>query len=175
MARFSPSGVRVALMDDYSVRIWDVATGRHVKTFQAPEDAWCLSFDPTGSRLAAGCDEGTVHVWDLGEKDGEKRFTVPLSQVEVLSFSPDGRRLAMSGGYAYRMEVWDLELGVRLYSLEGPALSTTLRSRRTEHCWRWPAKRDRSGSRTPGAASPSDTWRCAASPTSRSVRTAAGS
>ena len=48
---------------DYSVKIWDVATGAEVRTLEGHEDmVWALAALPNG-QLASGSADYSIHVW----------------------------------------------------------------------------------------------------------------
>ena len=63
-----------------------------------------LAFDPSGTRLATGADDGVIKVWDLAFVDGEavsfdvltlRRHRGPVT---AFAFTPDGRTLLSVGG-----------------------------------------------------------------------------
>ncbi len=65
--QFDPKGLTVASgSDDRKVRLWEVASGKHVRTLVG-HDQWVLSiaFGPGGQLLASGSADHTVKVWDL--------------------------------------------------------------------------------------------------------------
>jgi WD40 repeat protein len=66
----------------------------------------CLAFSPDGRRLATGCAEGTVEVWDTA--GGQKVQTVKghFGPVMAVAFSPDSVRLA-TGGADGTLRLWD--------------------------------------------------------------------
>jgi WD40 repeat protein len=70
-----PSGRMLATVDLHGVRLWDVATGRVVRTYPmdyspAPEyqhgrPAGAVAFTPDGTRLAIGMLDGTILLWPV--------------------------------------------------------------------------------------------------------------
>jgi len=102
---FSPEGTRVLVGVDTAISLWDLETGRKVRTL-AGHQKWVRSvaFSPDGKRVLSGSVDGTLRLWDLGSGRLIRSFEMParddLSQRLVLSvaFSPDGKR-ALSGGY----------------------------------------------------------------------------
>src|SRR4051812_9385829 len=73
---FSPDG-RYALSasPDRMVVLWDVESGREVRSFKGHTDlVWCVAFSPDGSRaLSAGRDK-TVRLWDVESGRELRRF-----------------------------------------------------------------------------------------------------
>jgi WD40 repeat protein/transcriptional regulator with XRE-family HTH domain len=79
-----------------------------------------LTFSPDGTRLATISDDGTVRVW--GAATGKELLTIPITITannlyRILSFSPDGKRLAASDGHLAK--VWDSASGQELLTLSG--------------------------------------------------------
>jgi WD40 repeat protein len=68
MMDFAPDGKTLAIAHNPSlVQLRDVATGDQLATLEGPsrhEVGW-LRFSRDGARLAVGCANGQVHVWDL--------------------------------------------------------------------------------------------------------------
>jgi WD40 repeat protein len=105
---FSPDGQRLAVGNDAgAVKIWDVATGKELRSFQAhPTGILGLAFRADGGALAsAGLHDRTVKVWDAGT--GRELFALRGHNDDVSSFAftPDGRRVLSAGGDPFR--VWD--------------------------------------------------------------------
>ena len=51
---------------DRSVRLWDVASGREIKSFLGhSEPVIDLAFSPDGGALISGSDDGTARLWDV--------------------------------------------------------------------------------------------------------------
>jgi WD40 repeat protein len=95
---FSNSGKLLASACPSGISIWDAATGKLVQTFEDNNRcAWCLSFSPDDSTLAATGERGIIHLWNV--KDGKEiPFVTPQEgKFRRVVFSPDGRCIAMAG------------------------------------------------------------------------------
>jgi WD40 repeat protein len=64
-----------------------------------------IAFSPDGKRLAGGCGDKTVRLWDLPTGQEVLSLKGPASRVNSVSFSPDGQRLA-SGTDLREGAVW---------------------------------------------------------------------
>jgi WD40 repeat protein/predicted Ser/Thr protein kinase len=128
---FSPDGTCLAVapmtsMADsrHALTLWDVASGRGLRSF--PDAGWpgSLAFTPDGRRLAASDVEGRVLTWDRDTDRPRLRLAAQTRSLQSLAFSPDGKRLAAAGG---GLTVWDAETGQELRAIR--------RSEDVSHGW----------------------------------------
>src|SRR5207302_7276114 len=96
---FAPDGKTVAsACQDGTITVWEVATGRELRTMQAEDDLLrCLAISPDGLCLAAAGRSGTVRLWD--PETGQDLLTLEgtKAQINALAFAPDGSTLAAAG------------------------------------------------------------------------------
>lgn len=93
--------------DGINLRLWDLATGRELRRFQAPPcEIRALAISPDGKTLAAGAND-TVLLWELASGKARGRFPGHREWVWSLAFSPSGRLLA-SGSLDHTALVWDV-------------------------------------------------------------------
>ncbi len=137
---FSPDGrTLVSCSEDGKVKVWEVATGRLATSPELPDERWKdVTFSPDGSVLAAaGSDHGLV-LWNVATWTIQHRIREQdRLGAEALAFTPDGRHLALSLGFAARMidvatskEVWcspkqPVGMSAIAVSPDGATLATT--------------------------------------------------
>ena len=105
---FSPDSRRVVTAgDEGSVRVWDIATGRKLAdvTVASEGQPWGLSVSPDGRLVAASWLDGKVRVFPA---TGGKPWVIGAESVRGITFSPDGRRLAMSSLSTGDVRVFDV-------------------------------------------------------------------
>ena len=79
----------------------------------------CVAFAPDGKTLAAGSQDKTVRLWDVGTGKEVRRLVGHGDWVSTVAFSPDGK-LLVSGGRDWTVRLWDPATGQELRQLDGP-------------------------------------------------------
>jgi WD40 repeat protein/serine/threonine protein kinase/uncharacterized membrane protein len=102
----SPKGDLLATQgQDKVVKVWNVATGEVLKTFECGPVAhgYGVAFSPNGKLLATTAEAG-VSIWEIdsGKNLFPEKFRMP-GQNGGLSFSPDGNQLVHWSGGALRL------------------------------------------------------------------------
>jgi serine/threonine protein kinase len=117
----SPDGQTLVSASFGTIRIWNMKTGRVVRTLNpvhSKKSVNTLAVSPDSSTLASGGSDNNVILWDL--KTGRRVRTIPAhkASVNAIAFSSDGQTLA-SGSEDKTVRVWNVRTGSRLLTLNG--------------------------------------------------------
>jgi WD40 repeat protein len=93
--RFSPNNQLVAVGDGVAIHLWQVDTGRRLQSLNVACGLNDIVFNPTGENIAADDIDG-ARIWSVN--DGRIRHYIEADGVQALTFSPDGRYLALGLG-----------------------------------------------------------------------------
>ena len=109
---FSPNG-RTALSggSDNSLKLWDIATGSVIRTFQGHTNSVnSVAFAPDGRTALSGSDDNTLRLWDIATGSVIRTFQGHTNSVQSVAFSPDGQT-ALSGSDDATLKLWDIATG----------------------------------------------------------------
>ncbi|XP_071321563.1 WD repeat-containing protein 70 isoform X3 [Trachinotus anak] len=104
--------------NDGTVRTWDLNSEKKHKSVFKPRSLQgkkvtptCCTYSRDGKLIAAGCQDGTIQIWDrnlsVHTKFHCRQAHTPGSDTSCLSFSYDGMTLASRGGDD-TLKIWDI-------------------------------------------------------------------
>jgi WD40 repeat protein/uncharacterized caspase-like protein len=128
--KFSGGGRQLALVEGYSVRRWDTATGQELPALHVPNGgmltmkagAAFVGFSDDGKRIATGGFDTPTILWDLEKGDTAKQLLKLNGRINMaykVRFNTDGTQL-FSGGRTR----WDLRSGRGLRIAAGDRMMT---------------------------------------------------
>jgi len=99
--------------------LWDVTTGKQLKTFKGHTAAvWGVALSPDARRVATASEDRTVKIWDAATGSVVRTLSGHTNHVRAVTFTPDGARL-LSAGLDNTARLWDAATGSQLLSVKG--------------------------------------------------------
>jgi serine/threonine protein kinase/WD40 repeat protein len=119
---FHPSDSRLAVASNAGVRLFDVDNGSELPVLRHPPGvlwAYSVAWHPDGRRLAAGCNDRKIHLWDT-ETGTEVMppWVGDAADGSIVAFNRDGDRLG-SRDWTGLARVWDTATGRLLLTAPG--------------------------------------------------------
>jgi tetratricopeptide (TPR) repeat protein len=120
---FSPNSRQIAAInwgnksEGWDMTIWDVTTAQPVLTF-GENILGGLAYSPDGKRIAAGCGDRTIRVYDTASGEEILELQGPKERISGVSYSRNGRRLA-AASHDGTVRVWDVASGQEVLALRG--------------------------------------------------------
>ncbi|MDR1555509.1 MAG: protein kinase, partial [Tannerellaceae bacterium] len=94
-----------------SIRLWDTATGKCIRTFREHANVIkSFSLSPGGQWVLSGGWDKAIRLWDTTTGECIRTFTGHTGEVESVCFSPDGQR-ALSGSQDKTIRLWNTATG----------------------------------------------------------------
>ena len=117
---FSPDGEHIISGgDDGVIKLWEVATGREVRSFgNLDAGITALAYSPVAPLALAGYRDGTIALWDATTGDHVRRYSDHGEQIQALAFSGDGSRI-YSGDKGRNIIVWETSTAAPIRKIAG--------------------------------------------------------
>lgn len=108
---FSPDSKLLATAGKSLVRLFDSGSGKEVQQLKLENAPLGIAFAPDGKVLAIAAGEKVI-LWELS---ADRATELPKLGCSAVVFSPDGKRLAISGT---RVTIWDVATGKQTHFLQ---------------------------------------------------------
>jgi WD40 repeat protein len=146
---FSPKGDVLATLGPVTLRLWDVDTGKLLRTFDDFEGSFtALAFSADGRTLALGGEDGGVRLLESATCKRLRSMHGPKGKIQTMAFSSDGKSLVAIGSAKI---IWVTESGNAEMDRESPSCATVSpdgksvalgSSTGTVQIWDWTADKD---------------------------------
>lgn len=144
---FSPDGKHLLSGSfDKALKLWDVATGKEVKTYAGTSGHNDLilttAYSPDGLSFASGAKDNSIKLWDMPVSGGFREYPGSTAGVSAQAITPDGSKLA-TGQQDGIIRIWNTSDGKELAQLKGS--STAILALAISANAQWLAAGDASG------------------------------
>jgi WD40 repeat protein len=109
--------------DDFTLRVWDLETGKEIKTLKGHTGSvTSVAATPDGKTAVSGSDDDTLRVWNLETGMEIRVLKGHTGWINAVAVTTDCKK-AISGSWDDLIRIWDLEIGKKVGTLEGHARS----------------------------------------------------
>ncbi|MGE5341941.1 MAG: hypothetical protein ACM3SY_10740 [Candidatus Omnitrophota bacterium] len=117
---FSPDEKTVlSASSDKTLKLWDAATGREIRTFYGHIDfVTSCAFSPDGKTLLSTSKDKTLKLWDVATGREIRTLNGHTRSVYGCGFSPDGKTV-LSASDDLTLKLWDVATGWEIRTFAG--------------------------------------------------------
>jgi len=108
------------ISDYYSVKLWNLYTGRIIREFKSYSEVNSIVFSPDGHALACVYDDNSIKLWDTKSGTGFCQLTGHTDLVTSVCFDYENS-IIVSGSKDKTIRIWDLHTGKEISLLSGCA------------------------------------------------------
>ena len=116
---FSPNGKYIVSSAGNNIKLWDISTGREIRTFFGnAERVGMVEFYFDGRYILSSTNNATIIMWDVASGKEFKRFSEhSLYYCDYTAFSPDGNNIisVFSDNTSRVVIQWDISSGKEKY------------------------------------------------------------
>ena len=124
---YAPNGNTIATAgSDRTVRLWDAATGESKATLTGYMHINAAAYAPDSQTIVTGNQDGMVHFWDVSTGALKNTFTGDRGIIFNITYSPDGKTVAVVSSYNDRVLLRDAKTGKHKATLEHFGLIDTI-------------------------------------------------
>ena len=112
--------IRPFIEEEYTLRLWDLQTGKQTSIFDVPPEqeglgvVWAV-LSPDGHTALTGATDNLLRLWDMQTGEEIRRMEGDAIVAEGIAFSPNGSQILTSSFYEPTIILWDLESGEIIY------------------------------------------------------------
>jgi WD40 repeat protein len=117
---FSPNGkLALSAGGDDPVRLWEVPSGKELRSFKGHKSATAVAFSRDGKLLLSGGSDGSIKLWNAATGKCLRTWTNPEGPVVSVAFSHDSKRALSLVGGQRACTVWDVQTGNAVRTFAG--------------------------------------------------------
>jgi WD40 repeat protein len=102
---------------DRTLRLWDLTSGRLLRTIAGPANFWAVALSPDGRQLLSGDEQGNVALWEVATGRPLRTLRGHREVVHSVAFASQGT-LAVTAGKDRSLKVWEVGTGNLLRSVD---------------------------------------------------------